>query len=240
MAKGLVLASAALLAACGGSPATTPTTSGSSEELEDAVVNLLLNPNVPSLVTGTVAGLKGTATGSLYGSSPGQPSSIKGTFGGLALSALVSQQDQVPNSTGLLTTTKLAGSLGSAVSSLLGQFQLDGDAIFQKGSVAGTTRGRPVSVAASPDSSSGSVGSAATVSGDFGGVPFSLVANLAQSGPGGEPGTVSGSVGHKRIDLEIHPTNLKGDFSILRLTGTYSGPSDLLAIIVGVVTYFAA
>jgi hypothetical protein len=32
---------------------------------------------------------------------------------------------------------------------------------------------------------------------------------------------------------------MNGDFPILRMTGSYSGPTDLLAIIVGVVSYFA-
>jgi hypothetical protein len=238
MAQGLVMTSATLLAACGSGSAsstTTPAPANPSEQLEDAEVNLLLNPNVPNLVTGTVARLKTNAAGSLYGTVPGQPSSIKGTFGGLALSALLSQQDQVPSGTGLLTTTKLSGSVGPAVSSLLGQFTLDTGALFKQGTITGTTQGMNVAATATPNSTFGST-NAADLSGNFGGVPFALVANL----PLGGRGTVRGTVSLKSIRLDVHPTNERGDFSIIRLTGTYSGPTDLLAIIVGTIAYFAA
>lgn len=237
MAQGLAVTSAALLAACGSgstSSTTSPAPENPSEELENADVNLLINPNVPTLVTGTVGGLRTGAAGSLYGTVPGQPSRINGTFGGLTLSALLSQQDQVPSDTGLLTTTKLSGSVGSSFSSLLGQFTLDADALFNHGNITGTTQGMKVAATARPNSAFGST-SAVDVSGNFGGVPFSLVANL----PVGGSGTVRGNISSKSIRLDVHPTNERGAFSIIRLTGTYSGPTDILAIIVGTIAYFA-
>ena len=104
MAQGLTVTSAAILAACGSSSASgsaSPAPASPSEGLEDAKLNLLLNPNVPALVTGTVAGRRSNAAGSLYGTVPRQTTSIKGTFGGFVLYALLSQQDQVPIGAGL-------------------------------------------------------------------------------------------------------------------------------------------
>lgn len=63
----------------------------------------------------------------------------------------------------------------------------------------------------------------------------------AEIPPGpGESGSVVGSVGGKDIDLRINQSEHAGAFPASRLTGTFSGPLELLALVVGAVAYFAS
>jgi hypothetical protein len=78
MDQGSMATSAALLSTCGIGAAASATARAPSKELEDAEVNLLLNPIALSVVTGALASLRVDAAGSLYDTSPRQPASIKG------------------------------------------------------------------------------------------------------------------------------------------------------------------
>jgi hypothetical protein len=103
------------------------------------------------------------------------------------------------------------------------------------GTITGTDQGKSVRGWAQPNLVRG-IGNAADVSGTFGATPFALFANL----PVDHPGSVTGTIGGHRDHFEVSPTTQHWNFPIVRLTGDYSGPTDLLALIVGAIAYFAA
>jgi hypothetical protein len=105
------------------------------------------------------------------------------------------------------------------------------DFLFEKGQVTGKTARNAVKVFAVPHEDF-DTSSAVSVGGDFGDTKFSLVAVI----PVGGHGSVSGMVSSRSVALDITP--LAGDQLSIRLSGKYSGPSDLLALIVGAVSYF--
>jgi hypothetical protein len=174
------------------------------------------------------------------GSVDGKPADFRGTpYGGTVtgsmlrteLKADVVQRDQVPHGSDYLTTTHVSGSFGSVPTKLLGNFSLDSSYLFKKGTVTGRTGQKSVEVVALPHADP-ETSSAVTVAGRFGATTFSLVAIL----PVGGRGSISGSVASKAVHLDVTP--LESDLLTIRFTGTYSGPSDLLALIVGAVSYF--
>jgi hypothetical protein len=166
---------------------------------------------------------------------PNDPSFIAGTVAGRALTALLAQQDQVARPGSYTTTTKLTGSVGKALTSPVGAFDLDSGYLFRQGTITGTDQGKSVRGKAQPNLGRG-IGNAADVSGTFGATPFAPFANL----PVDHPGTVTGTIGGHRDHFEVSPTTQHWNFPIVRLTGDHSGPTDLLALIVGAIACFAA
>jgi hypothetical protein len=228
MGQGLVLTAAALLVKSdesdGASAATAP------QSLRAAAVKLLINPSAATPVTGTVGGRRSRAGGSFFGST------IVGSLHGTTFTAQLAQKDQVQQGAGYVTTTHLTGTMGGQATALQGVFNLDPQFAFENGHITGTHAGRPVSVQATPNSTFHSTGSVANVNGTFGTTPFSLVANL----PLGQRGTVTGKVAGKKIRLVLTPNRTpRGKTPTTKLTGTYSGPVDFLALLVGTVAYFS-
>ena len=236
LARGVVATSAVVLAACGGSsdPSGTVTTSSKSGALDDMSFDLIIDPNRTLLVSGTVGGKPAAATGSLYGSGA---ATITGVLVGLGLHAHLTQQDQAPSAGGYLTTTHLDASLGRAASTLEGSFALDSNYLFQKGIITGSNQGADVRVNAMPLPGA-DTGSTATFRGAFGPTPLSLTADVAAGGPGSVVGTVDAR--KVRFDVANGPPTTSENFRNLRVTGTYSGPADLFALIIGGITYFGA
>jgi hypothetical protein len=232
VAQGLVLTAAAFIAGCAaegeGEGSAAAAGSAPPADLHDAAIDLRLNAAGQPFVSGTVGGRTSHMTGSYFGSS------INGSLDGAALDAQLAEKDQTPQGSGFVTTTHLTGGMGGYATTLLGVFDLDAHYLFQRGLVTGTRHGHKVHVRATPNSGFGSVGAAADVKGTFGTTPFSLVANL----PTGHRGTVTGTVGGRKIHLVRTQTGTSGGAPSTRLTGTYSGPADLLALLLGAVSYF--
>jgi hypothetical protein len=121
--------------------------------------------------------------------------------------------------------------VGKVPTALLGTFTVGPDFFFEYGTITGKTANESVKVSARPNKDF-DTSSAVTVAGQFGRTTFSLLAVL----PDGQSGTISGTVASKRVRFEISPTN--GNAQSVRLTGHYSGPISLLALIVGAASYF--
>jgi hypothetical protein len=236
LVRGVVATSAVVLAACGGSSGSSGTvgTSPKSGALEDTSFDLTIDPNRAALVSGTVGGKPVAATGSLYASGT---ATIKGVLAGLGLIAQLTQQDQAPTAGGYLTTTHLDASVGRATSTLVGSFTLDSDYIFQGGIISGSNQGLDVRVDATPLPGA-AIGSSATISGAFGSTPVALTADV----PSGSSGSVVGTVAARKVRFDVTngPTTTSENFRNLRVTGNYSGPADLFALIIGGITYFGA
>jgi hypothetical protein len=201
-------------------------TDGSREldQLTDVSVDLLINPLGAAMATGTVGGRSASlrTTHSAKG--------VQGVILGFTLKAAVRQDDQVPQGENYVTTTNLTGSAGKASTDLDGTFTLGSEYLFKYGAVSGVTNGAPVKVLVVPNNSFNST-SAVTLDGQFGTSRISIVADV----PTGADGSVSGRVGSKPFDLRIKTLAAPGK---ARLTGRYSGPADLLALIAGTVAYF--
>jgi hypothetical protein len=236
LVRGMVATSAVVLAACGGSSGSsgTPSTLPKHGALDDTSFDLIIDPNRAVLVSGTVGGEPAAATGSLHASGT---ATIKGVLAGLGLIAQLTQQDQAPTSGGYQTTTHLDASVGQATTTLEGLFTLDSGYVFQSAVISGSNHGLDVHVNAMPLSGSGT-GSSAVISGTFGSTPLALSADIPSGGPGSVVGTVDA---HKvRFDATNGPTTTSENFRNLRVTGNYSGPADLFALIIGGITYFGA
>jgi hypothetical protein len=153
----------------------------------------------------------------------------------VALTALVAQPDRVAQPSGYATTTNLTGSVGKALTSLVGAFDLDAGYLFGQGTITGANQGRIVREWAQPNLVGG-IGSAADLSGTIEAAAFALFANL----PVDRPGTGTATIGGHRVHFEMSPTTQHGNFPIVRITGSCSGPIELLALIVGAIAYVAA
>ncbi len=193
-------------------------------ELVNARVDLVTNQNRSTVAAGTVGGRP-----ALLKRSGG--SVVTGSIEAIPLRAKIVGKDQIPKGAGYVTTTDLSGSGGSTGVSLIGTFQLDSSYLFQHGSIVGKYGGRAVRVRASPNLDFGNIGYAANVAGSFGDVEFSLVANV----PIEKSGSVSGIVASHPFHLDLEPTGGAGT----HITGTYTGPASLFALIVGTIAYFA-
>jgi hypothetical protein len=156
---------------------------------------------------------------------------------GLGLVAKFSQHDQAPISGGYRTASRLDASLGRAITALEGMFTLDPDYAFRNGVISGSNQGLAVQVTALPLPGSGS-GSSVTIRGTFGPTPLALSADIPSGGPGNVVGTVDAR--KVRFDVTDGPANTGESFRNLRVTGNYSGPTDLFALIIGGITYFGA
>jgi hypothetical protein len=229
MGQSLVVGAAASLIESDAALAPAAAAVTAPTNLRAAAVKLVINPAAPTPVTGTVGGRRSRAAGTFFGST------IVGSLHGTTFTAKLAQKDQVQHGTGYVTTTHLTGTMGGRATSLQGVFNLDSQFAFENGLITGTHAGQTVSVQATPNASFHSTGSAANVKGTFGVTPFSLVANL----PLGQRGTVTGTVGGQKIRLTLTPKRTApGKTPTTRLAGTYSGPVDLLALLVGTVAYF--
>jgi len=122
----------------------------------------------------------------------------------------------------------VAGTLAGVVASLSGTFKLAPDFLFESGTITGMAGGSPVQAHATnaPGESSSSV----NVQGDYAGSPFSLYGTLSGDL---SSGYVQGTVAGKPFKVSA-----SGSSQIVDLTGNYSGPPDLLALIVGALLYF--
>jgi hypothetical protein len=223
MAQGVVVTAAALGAAAEatGAGASTP------KNLDDVAIDVRFDPNASSVVSGTVGGRRSDMTGSFFGST------ISGSLHGVAVDAHLAEKDQVPHGSGFVTTTGLSGTVGGVATALSGVFDIDATFLFQHGRVTGTHHGHKVNVRVTPNTTFDDT-SAVDVKGTFGTTKLSLVANL----PVGHRGTVTGSVGGKKIHLNLTPTGANGSAAVTRLSGRYSGPVDLLALLLGAISFF--
>jgi len=186
---------------------------------------LEIHPNRSTFAVGTVGGKAASFRGSLSGST------VKGSMLGTAFKAGITQRDQVPDGSNFVTTTKLSGVAGGVPTGLLGTFTVGSNFLFEYGAVTGKTAGKSVKVFALPNKNF-DTSSAVTVAGQFGDTPFSLVADI----PVGERGAITGTIGAKAVHFALTPSS--GTNQTTRITGRYSGPLDLLALIVGAATYF--
>jgi hypothetical protein len=205
-----------------------------SGTLDDTTFDLIVDPNRTLLVSGTVGGRSAAATGSLHGSGT---TTVTGVLAGLGMLAHLTQQDQVPTGGGYLTTTTLEWSVGGAGSSLTGLFMLDGDYALKGGAISGGTQGRGVHVGVAPAPGAAS-GTSVTINGAFGVTPLALTAGVPMGGPFSLVGTVDGR--KVQFDASPRPMTTGESFSKLRVTGNYSGPTDLFALIIGGIAYFGS
>ena len=132
-----------------------------------------------------------------------------------------------------MTTARLTASVGDSALTLSGSFDLDAKSDFLGGPITGSDRGLRVDISAKPYSWSGTVGYGAKVVGRYGSSPISISAEVPP-GPA-ESGSVKGTVGRGAVDLQIHEAQQSGT----RLTGSFSGPVEFLALIIGAVAFFA-
>ena len=122
----------------------------------------------------------------------------------------------------------LNGRVAELPLSLSGEFQHASDFLFQSGSVSGSAGSSTVRVELS--SAQGESTSSINAQGSFAGTPFSLYATLSGDLTSGYiEGTVAGTA--FRLDAAIKS-------KVVHITGTYSGPPALLALMVGSLLFF--
>ena len=127
--------------------------------------------------------------------------------------------------------------MGPADSTLVGLFKSDTGYGFLDGSVGGANQGRGVHVHVTPLPEA-PTGASITISGAFGSTPLALTAQVPSGNPFSVVGTVNGR--KVRFDVTNDPTTTGENFPKLRVTGQYSGPADLFALIMGGITYFGS
>jgi hypothetical protein len=201
---------------------------GNSEsfDLNNVDVDLAIDSTKSSFAIGSIGGKSAVFKGSPYGGGV-----VKASMVGTSAKAGIAQKDQIPQGSNYVTTTQVSGSFGSTPIKLNGVFSIGSNFLFEYGSVTGEAARKPVKVSVLPLKDA-TTSSAVTVAGEFGETKFSLKAII----PVGGRGSLSGTVAAKSVHLDIDP--LESDQLSIRLAGKYSGPSDLLALIVGAVSYF--
>lgn len=202
-------------------------------ELVNAKVDLVLNSFSNPLVTGTVNGKPVDAKGSLYGGAHGGPGTVTGSIAGQHLAAILTLDDQAHSGSGYVTRGRLTASVGDNALALSGTFKLDANYNYVNGTILGSDRGLKVDVSTEPYSWSGNIGYGTKIQGHYAGSPIAITAKVPP-GPG-QHGSVKGTAIRKTVDLDIHSGQQLGT----RLTGSFSGPVELLAVIVGAVAFFA-
>ena len=122
----------------------------------------------------------------------------------------------------------VVGTLAGVAASLSGIFDLGSSFLFQSGTLKGTAGGSPVQARAmnAPGESTSSV----SVEGDFAGTPFSLYGTISGDLTSGY---VKGTVAGKAFNVAASSRS-----QVVDVTGSYVGPPDLLALIVGALIYF--
>ena len=236
LVRGVLATSAVVLAACGGDSGSSPVTTSPSKSgtLDDTSIDLTVDPNRTLLVSGTVGGTHAAASGSLHESGT---ATITGVLAGLGVLAHLAQQDQVQTASGYLTTTHLETTVGSGFSSLVGEFSLNPDHSLRSGAISGGANGRgaAVGVDPAPDTTSGD---SVTINGMYGSTRVALTAGV----PSGSPFTVVGTIDGRKVHFDVTPGHVAPGqgFPTLRVTGNYSGPADLLALIIGSIAYFGS
>jgi hypothetical protein len=221
---------AALGALVGPSSAWAVEDRGSALDLTNATVDFALNSFANPLATGTIGGKPVHATGSLYGGAHGGPGTATGTLAGQHLAAILTLDYQAATKSGSVTTARLTASVGYETVALAGRFDLDSGFNFVKGTVAGSDRARKVDLSVSPYSWSGNTGSGAKIDGTFGSTPIAVTAKV----PSGR-GSVIGATTGATVNLAIRSRTQPGT----HVSGTFSGPVELLAVILGTVAFFA-
>jgi hypothetical protein len=222
LTKAMIVAGAVVAGSSSDAFATTEYMDNSeSLDLNNAHVDLTIDSTKSSFAIGSIGGKSAVFKGSPYGGGV-----VKASLVGTSAKAGIAQKDQIPQRSNYVTTTQVSGSFGSTPVKLDGMFTVGSNFLFKYGSVTGKAASKPVKVSVLPLKNATS-SSAVTVAGEFGGTKFSLMAII----PVGGRGSVSGRVAAKSVHLDILP--LESDQLSIRLAGKYSGPSDLLALIVG-------
>jgi hypothetical protein len=148
----------------------------------------------------------------------------KGTFAGKTVSA----HWTVSGNSDHKCTAKLDGNLGDGSSSIVGHFKLAPGFLFDKGTISGKLGGKVLSAEA--HRVPGKTTSTVEVTGSLGTVRFKLHGSV---GGGLSHGHVTGTVGGKPVAL-----SLSFGTDTRNITGTWSGPVDLLALTAGALVYF--
>ncbi len=228
---GSALAAAAVIDACSETATRSTASAGATQSaLSNAPVHLVINRNTDNFVTGTIGGVAVRMSGAEAGSFP----TVTGELDKAVLSAEYSMDDQAPQGSGYVTTVDFRGNFGTRPTDLTGTFRMDSISQFEDGTIAGTSGNQAVHATANLSFGADS-GTAANVKGIFAGVPFTLVGSLPYPS-----GFVHGTVGGNEVHLIVKPTGQPGNFPPLRVIGTYNGPPDLLALIIGSIAYFSA
>jgi hypothetical protein len=194
--------------------------------LNNVEVDLKITSDSLTFGTGTVDGKPATFTGSVFGGF------VSGSALGVPVKGTIAKRDQVPDGSNFVTTTKVAGSVGTVSTTLLGTFTIGSNYLFEHGTVTGQSANEPVQVHVVPNHHA-DTSSAVTVTGKFGGAKVTLDAVI----PVGQRGSISGTVDSKKVHFDVTPSKA-GDGQPVHLAGHFSGPSNLLALIVGAVSYF--
>jgi hypothetical protein len=230
LAGGLAGTSAAVvLALTGSSVADAAGGYSTGHELVDAKVDLLVDQVDTLVISGTINGTPVHARGSLFGGPHGGPATVIGSMTKQPLAAIMTLRDQAPDGSGYVTSARLTASLGDDAMVLSGTFNLDKEFDFKHGVIDGSDRGSKVEFTLQPHAS----GYGARIRGRFAGTAVAITATV--QGGSDQPGSVIGSVGGKRVDLKIEAARQAGT----RITGTFNGPSQILALIAGAVAYFS-
>jgi hypothetical protein len=126
--------------------------------------------------------------------------------------------------------------VGSLGSSLVGEFSLNPDYTLRSGAISGGANGRGAAVGVDPVPEA--AGSSVTINGMYGSTQVALTAGV----PVGGPFSVDGKVGGHKVHFAVTPGHVPAGqgFPTLRVTGNYSGPADLFALIIGGIAYFGS
>ena len=150
-----------------------------------------------------------TGRGSLFGGPHGGPATVIGSLTDQPLAAIMTVRDQTPHGAGYVTAARLTASVGENALALSGTFNLDGNYDFDHGTIAGSDRGAKVDLTVAGHSAAGnSPATAPAIRGSFAGSSLDIAA-VVPNGPG-QRGSVVGTVGTRRVDLQIEPTGRSG------------------------------
>jgi hypothetical protein len=224
---GLAGTSAVVLAALTGPTASGQAVPTSRPDLKNAHVDVLINVNQDLLVTGTVGGAPVRARGPFYA----EVTAVTGALTEQPMAAIMTMSDQVRDGSGYLTSARLTFSVGDGAMVLTGKFRLDGQYAFTHGTISGSDRGEDVSLTVQGRDG----GNGAKIRGKFAGVAVDILAQIPDDSGAS---TVVGTLDGRHVDLRLRQTRDKGGFPPLRLTGTYNGSPEILALIIGAVAYF--
>jgi len=162
---------------------------------------------------------------------PNSRSHAKGSFGGDALDV---HWTVSPNSSHHCTT-KLHGSFGAQAADLVGHFRLSPDFLFEHGHVHGTLGSRKVDVTAKPARATAHDPRPVRTRGTVGSVVIDLLfERSAQRTDHFSPvARLRGTVGGEKVHFEA-----AFGVDTLSVGGVWSGPTDVLALVVGSLLYF--
>jgi hypothetical protein len=157
---------------------------------------------------------------------PTSSAPISGTVAGEPTKVQLQTADN--SSSGPVVPASLSGTLGKGPVSVVGAFTLAPSFLFESGSVSGNVGRNGIRVNVTP--ASGESSSSVNVSGTYGDTALSLFATVAGDL---SSGLIRGYVGKMAVHLVA-----KQSRGAHRITGTYGGPPELLALTVGSLIYF--